>query len=321
MGDHDDDDVDAYFEHREQFEMNIIQVPFPILPLSVAFPKLEQLCIGPDVPYLKPDISTSGQDKWEGIWPHLKVFMFGPRSGAGSDFFAENSRSTLRHLTRLNSLQHISLDFGADRRRPCMFSSSDDHHPLPDLDVSQRSEFQNLRSFTSREFCISADGAKNLLSNAVKANQLISLDIVFPDREDADNHLKGYEWLRGAPSIQTLGCYQYRFLSDLKKDDELLLPQFLATFPNLRTLSIGNYSRIETAQLARVLLAILKVTHLKTIHTSVFQYDNAFVNWLTRVAKGYGVKVFNSLLNSKGQTHLYGARPLQWPMPMSALGG
>ncbi|CCE29509.1 uncharacterized protein CPUR_03202 [Claviceps purpurea 20.1] len=324
MGDHDDDDVDSHFVYREMTDFAKIELPFPIFPLSVAFPKLEQLCIGPDVPYLKPDTSISGQniDKWEDIWPHLKVFIFGRigrRTDTGTDVFEERSLSTLRYLTRLNSLQHISLQVRS-WDWPCMFSGSYD--PLPDLDVNQRSEFQNLRSFSSQKLCMSPDGAKTLLSNAIKANQLISFDIVFPDSFDgncnSDRHLKGYDWLRGSPSIQTMGCYKYSLLY-YKKDNELLLPQFLATFPNLRTLSITHFSNCKSPELVRVLLAILSVTHLKTIYTSM--YDDEHLKQLRRVAQDYGVKVFNIEPYAKGQSHLYGARPHQWPIPLSALGG
>ncbi|KAG6161234.1 hypothetical protein E4U11_003591 [Claviceps purpurea] len=314
MGDHDGEDVDVHFGYPH--DLRTIQFPFPILPLSMAFPKLEQLCIGPEVPYLEPDPARSGQDQWKDIWPHLKVFIFGPRTNERTDFREEKTRSTLRYLTRLNSLQYIGLEVKS-KDWPCMFSGT--YHPLPDLDASQRSEFQNLRCFSSQKLCISPDGAKTLLSNAIKANQLMSFDIVFPDKYDADRHLEGYEWLRGAPSIQTLGCYEYRFRSDLEKDDDLLLPQFLATFPNLRTLSITHYSSAETPQLPRVLLAILSVTHLKTIYTSL--YDEEFVKQLTWVARGYGVKVINNYSYRECKPYLYGARPQQWPIPMTVLGG
>ncbi|CCE29505.1 uncharacterized protein CPUR_03198 [Claviceps purpurea 20.1] len=265
MGDHDENDADDY-GMGELVDYDNIPAPFPILPLSMAFPKLEQLCIGPDVSYLKPDISTSGQGGWD--WP-------------------------------------------------CMFSDSYD--PFPDFNVNQGSEFQNLRSFNSQKLCMSPDGAKTLLSNAVKSNQLTSFDIVFPDRNDADGHLKGYEWLCGSPSIQTLGCYRYRFPLGLENGDDLLLPQFLATFPNLRTLRIKLYSSSESCQLVKVLLPSFRVTHLKTIYTSV--YEDKFVARLRQVAQGYGVKLINNSPHSEGQSHLYGARPHQWPIPLSALGG
>ncbi|KAG6161237.1 hypothetical protein E4U11_003594 [Claviceps purpurea] len=318
MGDHDENDADDY-GMGELVDYDNIPAPFPILPLSVAFPKLEQLCIGPDVSYLKPDISTSGQGKWEGIWPHLKVFIFGPPVARRPDFFAEDSqetRSTIRYLMRLNSLQHVSLEVGG-WDWPCMFSDSYD--PFPDFDVNQGSEFKNLRSFNSQKLCMSPDGAKTLLSNAVKSNQLTSFDIVFPDRNDADGHLKGYEWLCGSPSIQTLGCYRYRFPLGLENGDDLLLPQFLATFPNLRTLRIKLYSSSESCQLVKVLLPSFRVTHLKTIYTSV--YEDKFVARLRQVAQGYGVELINNSPHSEGQSHLYGARPHQWPIPLSALGG
>ncbi|KAG6161235.1 hypothetical protein E4U11_003592 [Claviceps purpurea] len=311
IGDHDDYDPDSDDNMDDYFDLGMIRTPFPIVPLARAFPKLEQLCIGPDVPCLAPSIGRTGQNKWEDIWPNLKVFAFHLRSR--SDFFTESSRSTLRYLTRLNSLQHISL--GVESWEwPCMFSGSYD--PLPDLDVNQRSEFQNLRSFSSETLCVSPDGARTLLSNAIKSNQLTSFDFVFP--YDTDRHLKGYDWLRGSPSIQTLGCYKYRFPFDLANADDLLLPQFLATFPNLRTLRIKLCSTAEPPQLAKLLLAIFSVTHLKTVYTSV--YEDKFVVRLRKVAQGYGVKLINNEPDYDGQWHRYEAWSHPWPIPSSALG-
>ncbi|KAG6065422.1 hypothetical protein E4U32_007392 [Claviceps aff. humidiphila group G2b] len=40
--------------------------------------------------------------------------------------------------------------------------------------------------------------------------------------------------------IHTFGCYDFRFPLDAETDDELPLPQFLTTFPNLRTLKITD---------------------------------------------------------------------------------
>ncbi|CCE29506.1 uncharacterized protein CPUR_03199 [Claviceps purpurea 20.1] len=304
----DDDEDDDEDDHRK--------IPLPIIPLAMAFPNLEQLCIGPDVPYLSLDISTSGQDKWEDIWPHLKVFIFDPITDIEPIDVAEKSRATLRYLTRLNSLQYLGLEVKS-KDWPCMFSGT--YHPLPDLDASQRSEFQNLRCFSSQKLCISPDGARTLLSNAIKANQLTSFDIVFPDGEEPDDHLKGYEWLRGCPSIQTLGCYRYRIEGrryEEPNDDLLLLPQFLATFPNLRTLHIEHFSSWRTSEITRALFVILRVvTHLKTIYTSVSGDER-----LAQAARDQGVELITTA-SSTMPLPRYGARPRMWPIPLSAFGG
>ncbi|KAG6161236.1 hypothetical protein E4U11_003593 [Claviceps purpurea] len=304
----DDDEDDDEDDHRK--------IPLPIIPLAMAFPNLEQLCIGPDVPYLSLDISTSGQDKWEDIWPHLKVFIFDPITDIEPIDVAEKSRATLRYLTRLNSLQYLGLEVKS-KDWPCMFSGT--YHPLPDLDASQRSEFQNLRCFSSQKLCISPDGARTLLSNAIKANQLTSFDIVFPDGEDPDDHLKGYEWLRGSPSIQTLGCYRYHIEGrryEEPNDDLLLLPQFLATFPNLRTLHIEHFSSWRTSEITRALFVILRVvTHLKTIYTSVRDDER-----LAQAARDQGVELITTASSTRPLPR-YGARPRMWPIPLSAFGG
>ncbi|KAG6161233.1 hypothetical protein E4U11_003590 [Claviceps purpurea] len=299
----DDDDIDDEMNEEDH-------ISFPVFPLSIAFPNLEQLWIGPQVAYLDPEPVESWRDKWKDIWPHLKVFVFNRRR-TDSDKCPPQTRLTLQLLTNLKSLQHIFLEIESPEW-PCMFSGN--HDLRPDLDVALRSEFQNLRSFSSRTVRISPDGARNMLSNAITSNQLTSFDIVFPDTGDADHHLEGYEWLRGAPSIQTLGCYKYGFPSNIKSDEDLLLPPFLATFPNLQTLSIiiPDRSLCSEADIARGLTAILRVTHLKTININLA--DDPLMDQLRRAARDQGVQLNNSL------ACLFEARPSQWPVPLSALG-
>ncbi|CCE29626.1 uncharacterized protein CPUR_03473 [Claviceps purpurea 20.1] len=143
--------------------------------------------------------------------------------------------------------------------------------------------------------------------------QLGSFDIVFPDESttaigrvgDASiRHLKAYEWARGAPSIHTMGCHHFRFRSDPKNDEDLPLPQFLASFPNLRTLEIysAQYS-YEPSEFVNVVVAIMKRTHLKTIYTT--DVEGAALGQLKQAAREHDVELIDKL------------RPQQWPMPLS----
>ncbi|KAG6159133.1 hypothetical protein E4U11_004396 [Claviceps purpurea] len=272
--------------------------PFPIYPLSVAFPRLEQLYIGPDIPYFDPEPVSMWRDKRQDIWPHLKVLIFEIVSFEEPSLATLDSartRSALRCLTcinRGNSLQHIALDI--DRGWPDMdiFSGSDDL--LPDFDIVQDSEFKNLRSFRSTSLSISPEGARNLLSKAIQTNQLTSFDIVFPTYYDDSplearhvDHLRGYDWARGAPSIQSLGCYGLRLHPPPNNDQDHLVC-FLATFANLRTLSI-ECKWDDIADYVSLLGKILRQTHLETMYMQLV--DNEACVPLERAARDRGVRL------------------------------
>ncbi|CCE33863.1 uncharacterized protein CPUR_07791 [Claviceps purpurea 20.1] len=281
--------------------------PFPIFHFSVAFPRLEQLWIVPDIPYLAFEPVEIWRGNWDDVWPHLKVLKFQCFQSLVLQSINEHaaaSYSSLRYLMSLNSLQHVSLDFKSEDW-PRLFSGS--HGLLSDLDVSQYPPSKNLRHF---EVCasISPEGARTLVSNAIETGQLTSFDIFFPERPDQGydrdthiRHLKGYNWLRGASSIHTLGCYEFRFPLDAETDEDLPLPQFLATFPNLRTLKISSWE-YRTPEFVKVVVAVLRVTHLKTIYTDCV--DGVFLDQLKETAQQYGVQV------------LFGFPIEQWPMPL-----
>ncbi|KAG6163694.1 hypothetical protein E4U11_001717 [Claviceps purpurea] len=270
--------------------MNERQVPdahksgfaLAIYPLSVAFPRLEQLYIGPDISYFHPEPASMWRDKRDVIWPHLKVLIFEVNHMEEPSLDTEGTRSALRFLTcinRGNSLQHIALEFSSGWPGTDIFSGRDNQ--LPNFDIVQDSEFKNLRCFRSTSLSISPEGARNLLSKALQTNQLTSFDIVFPANyergpyffsrvsgsvgEKHADHLRGYDWARGAPSIQSMGCYGLRLHDPPENDQDHFVVEFLATFPNLRTLSIACASG-GMAQYASLLVEILRHTHLETIY-------------------------------------------------------
>ncbi|CCE31407.1 uncharacterized protein CPUR_05260 [Claviceps purpurea 20.1] len=251
-------------------------------PLSVAFPRLEQLYIGPFVPLFDPEPVSIWRDKRNDIWPHLKVLIVEVEDVERPGPAAARMRSAVRNLTcinRGNSLQHIRFEFRYGWRDTDIFSGSDDL--LPDFDIVQDSDFQNLQSFRSTSLSISPEGARNLLSKAMQTEQLTSFDIVFPLEFDERNHrflpisgyveewhadhLRGYDWTRGAPSIQSLGCYGLCIHPPADFNQGHVVAEFLATFPNLRTLSMEcKYHNV--ADCASFLLEILRVTHLETMY-------------------------------------------------------
>ncbi|KAG6158211.1 hypothetical protein E4U11_004825 [Claviceps purpurea] len=284
--------------------------PFRVFPLSIAFPNLEQLYIGPDIPYLNPAPLSRWREKRRDIWPHLKVLIFEFRSSVASIQHVASTRLMLRYLMCLshgNSLQHIRLQLRIENWND-IFSIPDTL--IPDFDDVQELNFQNLRFFSSTFFCLSPDGARNLLSNSMQAQRLTSFDIVFLKHTDAGraslgdlSHLRSYEWARGAPSIQALGFYRFRFWCYPEDCDYHPLAEFVASFPNLRTLSIWS-PYYGLPELARLVDMILRVTHLETIYM-LFVNDEAFTQ-LRQAARNQGVRLVEI------------SETRQWPVPLGA---
>ncbi|KAG6022793.1 hypothetical protein E4U41_002163 [Claviceps citrina] len=288
---------------------------FPIFFLSDAFPKLEQLWIGPNIPNLDSSFLEIWRDKWETMWNHLKVLIVELSSVVGPISQVESSLLTLRCLTCLNrgnSLQHIRFDVPTENEdrhgRPRVFSNS--RNLYADVPLPQYPEFRNLHSLRTKSLCISPEVSQTVFSNALNAGKLTSFDIVFPTESLHDRvgdrsirHLREHEWLRGAPTIRSMGCYGFRFRPYPRNDEDLPLPQFLASFPNLDTLSIFS-EHYEEAEFASVVAAILRPTHLTTVYTT--SVKGAVMDQLRRVAEGEGV------------TLIWGHQPQPWPVPLDA---
>ncbi|KAG6164853.1 hypothetical protein E4U11_000859 [Claviceps purpurea] len=283
-------------------------LPLPIFSLFKAFPKLEQLWLGPYVPYLDPNPTVDWQHSRDAMWPNLKVLIFKPCTDTISATNARDSLSTLRLLIGLKSVQYVCLEVEDWGNWPRIFSGSND--VIPDLNLTPYSKFQNLRIVES-QISISPEGAQTLLSNAIASEQLTSFSIFFPkgrltggNVEANVDYLKRYEWFSGAPSIHTLGCYDFRFERCPENDEDLALPQFLATFPNLRTLSIDSY-HYNNDDFESLLVAILRVTHLKTIHLRL----GVIGDQLSQMMQAKGVQFV------KGYPPMFGYKP-QWPLPL-----
>ncbi|KAG6151749.1 hypothetical protein E4U11_007735 [Claviceps purpurea] len=296
------------------------QTPFSMFPLAIAFPRIEQLWMGPDLPNLNLGPVALWRDKWEGVWPHLKVLIF---DASGAEDIEELHVSGLRHLmclNRGNSLLHLVLiqfylDWSDEIRD--IFGHRQDE--LAHFDVARHSDFRNLRSVTSHDgIWIFPDRARTLLSSSIENKQLASFDIVFPRRvltslteNSSVHHLRGYDWLRGAPSIHTLGFFDFLFPLNPKNDEDLPLPQFLATFPNLRTLRLNDvYYREHENEFASLILAVMSVTRLKTILICRYysHSDNKAMIKVMEEAQFKGVQIFT------------GAKYWveQWPIPLGS---
>ncbi|KAG6159131.1 hypothetical protein E4U11_004394 [Claviceps purpurea] len=288
----------------------MIYVPLPLFPLSTAFPNLEQLFIGPDIPCLDLTPLSIWRERRQFIWPNLKVLVFEFRSSATSIHYVPKTRLMLQYLTCLNcgnSLQYIRYQFRVEGWHE-IFSIPDP--VIPDFDDVQDLNFQNLRFFSSTFFCLSPDGARTVLFNSLQTQRLTSFDIVFIKNTVAGraslgdlSHLRSYEWARGAPSIQALGFYRFRFWCYPEDCEYHPLAEFVATFPNLRTLSIWS-PYYGLPELARLVGMILRVTHLETIYM-LSVGDEAFAQ-LRQAARNQGVRLMEM------------SEPRQWPVPLGA---
>ncbi|CCE33754.1 uncharacterized protein CPUR_07680 [Claviceps purpurea 20.1] len=288
-------------------------------PLAIALPRIEQLWIGPNIPNMDPGPVAPWRDKWEGVWPHLKVLIFDASMPADIETVPFSGLRYLMCLHRGNSLLHLRFIYihpGWENQYRDIFGNN--YGRLPNSDVIRHTDFRNLRSVRSdRSMWILPDRARTLLSKSIENGQLTSFDITFPHHlptreipagDSSVRHLEGYDWLRGAPSIHTLGCYAFRFRLNPRNDEDLPLPQFLATFPNLRTLRIrGQYDNDdEENEFSSLILAIISVTRLKTIHTTFFEPNSKALRKLRKAAHFKGVQISTADDD----------KPEQWPIPL-----
>lgn len=178
------------------------------------------------------------------------------------------------------------------------FPTNPPEHRQPD-------EYKNLESLRLIENPMDPDEIKRVVEGAVKSGTMHTLDICFPLEHYGEvpgptslAHLAKYEWLRGASSIRSMGIFDFRFREFPRNDDDLPLPGFLASFPNLETLQVitANYDERE---LCSVLKAIIEATHLKTLFQS--QVRGFYLDELRALAKSHGVRL------------VWGTRPREWP--------
>lgn len=221
-----------------------------------------------------------------------------------------NTLFTLRDLTCLNrgnTLKHIQLEIPSDAEGPRggqRIFYDPENWPASLLTP----QFKDLQTVRFKDLALSPQIAHGVASESLQLGKLHHFDIVFPSESLRDRigdksatHLKGYEWLRSADSIRSIGCYRFRFRSYPRNDEDLPLPSFLASFDNLETLSLDS-EHYEEAEFATVVGAILKVTHLKTIYTT--SVKGAMMDQVRKLAETQGVRL------------IWGRQPQPWPVPL-----
>ncbi|CCE29345.1 uncharacterized protein CPUR_03038 [Claviceps purpurea 20.1] len=240
--------------------------------------------------------------------------------------FLQDAAGSLEHLdfVGIPAEWYIKIRCGpCGRPDTDILSAGDDL--LPDFDFVQDTESKNLRSFKTTSLSILPDRARNLLSKALQTKQLTSFDIVFPkyykrrsrlyssvdkyvEGRHAD-HLRGYDWARGAPSIQSLSCYGLRLHPPPKNDQDHLVADFLATFPNLRILSIACEFD-DMADYVSLLVEILRHTHLETMYMR--RVDHEACAQLRQAARDQGVQ----LKKLPGRFAFHWPPQREWPVSL-----
>ncbi|GJN76328.1 hypothetical protein PLICBS_010440 [Purpureocillium lilacinum] len=300
-------------EHKEKLAQNA----FPIFDIALMTPHMEQLS-------LKGIHLTIGhfwqmEPAWEQLWNKLKVFVFAFPL-AGRPWQPQETTAALSMMMSVNhgtTFEHFDHDIAFTEGDPWSPAkvitttydwSNYTNGNIISLPVVGHAKFPKMREFRVQSLAHIPDKLEAALQDAMANRHLHTLDIVF-DLEDMNSatgtehveHLKKYNWLRGLDSIHTLGVFGFRFKQYPRKDEDLPLPGFLATFPNLETLSLGSES-YDDAEFCFVVEAIMKVTHLKTI----YQQNVGGAAWdrLVKIGKQYGVQI------------IPGPRPKEWPVKL-----
>ncbi|KAJ4021947.1 hypothetical protein NW766_000976 [Fusarium irregulare] len=244
-------------------------------------------------------------------WPRLRaVTVHGPND---SDLDTAHTIQQLTSLRGGRALQYIDFDF---RWKP------DDEGPLglivllerlnqePEMlttdGYNKHCQYTDLRSLRLRRAMIPPLKLQKVLGDSLRAHKLHTLDLAFPlDHQGAlegsasTRHIQDHDWLRGEHSIRCIGLSEFRFRAYPKTDDEMYLPGFLASFPNLEVLEI-NSSHYDQREFCIMIEAILKVTHLQKIYQKTVLGD-----WGDKLREATG---------KQGVKLIWGDRPRQWPL-------
>lgn len=248
-------------------------------------------------------------DEIDNVWKELKVIVV----NGSTDSDAETAE-TIRRVTSIRrgcDLEHIDFDFRwkYDDFGPLGLRMVSDVLNQEPATVSaygfDNNNYKNVRSLRLTRALITPEKLQQILHDAMLDEKLHTLDLVFPLEhfgtplgQMSSQHLKDHAWLRGATSIRCLGVSEFRFRAYPKNDEDLPLPSFLASFPNLETLEI-NSGHYEGLEFCSVIEAILKVTKLKKIYQTTVK--GVYMDQLKAFAKKSGVEL------------IWGERPRPWP--------
>ncbi|PNY26360.1 Uncharacterized protein TCAP_03688 [Tolypocladium capitatum] len=287
---------------------------FPIFPLASKTRGLEQLCLRM---HLEWEGVHEWKNVWDKLWNQLKVLViFMPEKG--SDLQVAKTISAVTLLTSLNfiDLQHIDMEIPwTNSENASEHKIFTDHAALSRYGLSHGGEpilrhdkYQDLRTIRLKEFCHVPTNMGRIFRETLHNGKLHTFDIVFPLKglfyQGLDGHaryLDEHDWLRGCESIRCLGLWRFRFRPNPRGEEDLPLPNFLASFPNLETLSLSSEA-YTAEELCSVIEGIMKATNIKTIYQN--GVTGVPLDRLREMAEGFGVQV------------IWGERPREWPVPV-----
>ncbi|KAL6921723.1 hypothetical protein ACHAPO_006982 [Fusarium lateritium] len=272
-------------------------------------PYLEQLYLQ-DV-QLSAEIPTD--TKLDNYWPRLRAVTV-----HGSDACDLNTTQTIRQLTSLRGrhmLQYMDFDFRwkLDHEGPLgltvlLGTLNQELGMLTTDEHNKNYQYTDLRSLRLRRAMVPPLKLQRVLHDTLVAQKLHTLDIAFPlDHQGAPEgsastqHIQDHSWLRGDHGIRCIGISEFRFRAYPKTDDEMYLPGFLASFPNLEVIEI-NSSHYDQREFCTMIDAILKVTHLKRIYQKTVLGD-----WKDKLGEA---------TTKKGVELIWGDRPREWPLAL-----
>ncbi|KAJ3462924.1 hypothetical protein MRS44_007710 [Fusarium solani] len=296
-----------YLRIEEQNKPNPIRLG--IWTIAAGAPRIRQLWLS--------DVQLSGRQpedtELDEFWPNLNVVIV--NGSTDSDPETAETIQKLASIRQGDTLQYVDFDFRwkYDEQGPLglrMLSNMLNQEPatMDSDEFNQGNQYKNLHSLRLTRALIPPSQLQAVLSDAIEARKLHTLDLVFPlepfgtpQGSISVEHLRKHAWLRSAESIRCLGIFEFRFRSYPKNDDDLPLPSFLATFPNLEVIEI-NSAHYEGPEFGTVIEAILKVTHLRKIYQTTVQ--GIALDQLRGLAAKYKVEL------------VWGERPRQWPLPI-----
>lgn len=277
--------------------------------IAAESPRLQQLWLS--------DVQLSGHQpentKLDEFWPNLHAVIV--NGSTDSDLETSQTIQKLTSIRRGDTLRYVDFDFRwkYDEHGPLglrMLSNMLNQEPetMEADEFNRDNQYKNLRSLRLTRALIPPSKLEEVLSDAIAARKLHTLDLVFPletfgtpHGSTSVEHLREHAWLRSTESIRCLGIFEFRFRSYPKNDDDLPLPSFLATFPNLEVIEI-NSGHYEGPEFCTVIEAILKVTHLRKIYQTTVH--GIALDQLRGLAAKYNVEL------------IYGERLRQWPIPI-----
>lgn len=275
-------------------------------------PNIEQLCLVRGIPAA---FMTESGPQMVSPWAGLKVLV---ALGIGIGNWMQ--MLSLIHLvctSRGDSFRHLEITcphIHVDTRGTTWLDPHHSSSAIPDTILPfnggiPSNTFKNMECFRVRNLVLDTEGCRRLMRESLAGRKLHSFDIVFdqpplsesPEGITCKMRLEEFAWLRGTTAIRSIGVFNFRFKKYPRGEEDLPLPAYLASFPNLEILDI-NSEHYDDAEFSSVITEIIKVTKLKKIYQATVKGTN--LDKLRLVAKKANVEL------------IWGERPFVWPVPI-----